>query len=185
MRIIDCHYHNQYWFTDGECYLETQRRYREQFGVDTLNVLCAPGMDNGSPNGGAGHNIMAAILKSQDETVYAQGGLIYPSGSEPDPGAPEYDLKTQVQEMIEVGFDGVKMMESKPTTYKMLPYRIDSDYYKEFFAYMEAEQIPLLWHVADPEEFWDPEKVSSNAREHGWFYGDETYPSREQVYKAV
>lgn len=185
MRIIDCHYHNRYWSTDGECYLETQKKYREQFGIDTLNVLCAPGMDNGSPNGGAGHNIMAGILKSQDERVYVQGGLIYPTAAEKNPAAPEYDPKLQVQEMMEMGFDGVKMMESKPTTYKKLPYRIDSDYYKEFFAYLEEEQIPLLWHVADPEDFWDPDKVSDNAKEHGWFYGDGTYPSREQVYKEV
>lgn len=185
MRIIDCHYHNRFWSTDGECYLDTQKRYREQFGIDTINVLCAPGIENGSPNGGAGHNIMAAILKLEDEKVYAQGGLIYPWSHETNPTAPEYDLKTQVKEMMELGFDGVKMMESKPTTYKKLPYRIDSEYYKEFFAYLEEEQIPLLWHVADPEEFWDPEKVSDNAKEHGWFYGDGTYPTREQVYKEV
>lgn len=185
MKIIDCHYHNRYWTFDGECYLDTQRIYRERTGVQTLNVLCAPGIENGSPNGGAGHNIMAAILKTQDESVYAQGGLIYPWSWESNPNAPEYDLKTQVQELMEVGFDGIKMMESKPDTYKKLPYRIDSDYYKAFFAYLEEKQIPLLWHVADPEDFWDPEKVSQNAKDHGWFYGDGTYPTREKVYQEV
>lgn len=185
MKMIDCHYHNRYWSTHGECYLETQRKYREQVGIETINVLCAPGIENDSPNGGAGQNIMAAILKTQDETVYAQGGLIYPWSWETNPDSTEYDLKTQVQEMMEVGFDGVKMMESKPDTYKKLLYRIDSDYYKEFFEYLEEQHIPLLWHVADPEDFWDPEKVPENAKEHGWFYGDGTYPSREQVYQEV
>ena len=185
MKIIDCHYHNRYWATDGECYLDAQKRYRDAAGLETLNILCAPGIENGSPNGGAGHNIMAAILKTQDDAVYAQGGLIYPWSWEKNPNAPEYDLKTQVQELMAVGFDGIKMMESKPTTYKKLPYRIDSEYYKEFFAYLEEKQIPLLWHVADPEEFWDPERVPQNAITNGWFYGDGTFPSKEQIYREV
>lgn len=185
MKIIDCHYHNRYWSWDGECYLDTQRIYREKMGVETINYLCAPGIENGSPNGGAGVNSMAAILKIEDEAVYAYAGLIYPWSSEPNPKAPEYDLKTQVQEVMALGFDGIKMMESKPDTYKKLPYRIDSDYYKDFFAYLEEQQIPLLWHVADPEDFWDPDRVSQNAKDHGWFYGDGTYPTKEKIYQEV
>jgi hypothetical protein len=39
--------------------------------------------------------------------------------------------------------------------------------------------------VADPEDFWDPERVTQNAIDHGWFYGDGTFPTREQIYKEV
>ena len=134
MRIIDCHYHNRYWATDGECYLETQKKYREQFGLDTINVLCAPGMDNGSPNGGAGHNSMAGILKSQDERVYVQGGLIYPTAAEENPNAPEYDPKFQVQEMMEMGFDGVNSKTSAK-------YKIKIKYYDRTYTIYDYEIV--------------------------------------------
>ena len=185
MKIIDCHYHNRYWFWEGESYLDAQKKYREAAGLETINYLCAPGIENGSPNGGAGVNCMAAILKVEDEAVYAYAGLIYPWSNEPNPHAPEYDLKIQVQEVMALGFDGIKMMEGKPSTYVKLQYRVDSDYYKDFFADMEQEQIPLLWHVADPEAFWDPERAPEAAFKNGWFYGNGKFPSRHRIYGEV
>ena len=184
MKIIDCHYHNRHWFDGDKTYLEVQKEYRERNGLDTINVLCAPGNENGSPNGGTGHNCLAAILKIEDSKVYAQAGLQYPFPGD-DESSDEFDFKKQTEELRAMGFDGMKMMESKPTTYKKIKYRIDSEKYKEFFAYLEETGFPLIWHVADPESFWDPDKVSQNAKDHGWFYGDGTYPSRDQVYNEV
>jgi hypothetical protein len=54
--------------------------------------------------------------------------------------------------------------------------------YDSFFAMLEKQMVPVLYHVADPEEFWDPEKAPSWAKEHGWYYGDGSYPSKEQLY---
>ena len=181
MRIIDCHYHNSRWSWNGESYQEAFKKYLDIAGVETINLVSMPGYENGFLNGGAAQNILAAILKAEEPYVYAQGGLIYPWSWEKNPNAPEYDPKKQVQELIDLGFDGIKMIESKPTSYIKLPYRIDSDYYAEFFSYVEEQQIPILWHVADPETFWDPEKVPDIAKKNGWFYGDGIYPSREKV----
>ena len=179
MNIIDCHYHNSRWAFDGEDYIVALKKYREEVGVKTINLVCMPGYEGGSHNGGAAQNIMGAILKSEDASVFAFGGLIYPS----EDG--EFDAESQVKDLMAIGFDGIKMIESKPTAYIKLPYRIDSDYYKKFFAYAEEQQIPILSHVADPEDFWDPERAPEIAKKNGWFYGDGRYPSREQIYGEI
>jgi predicted TIM-barrel fold metal-dependent hydrolase len=45
--------------------------------------------------------------------------------------------------------------------------------------------VPLLIHVADPEEFWDREKVPEWAYNNGWFWGDGTYTAKEDLYREV
>lgn len=179
MKIIDCHYHNDRWMFDGEDYFTALKKYREIVGVETINLLCMPGYENGFYNGGAAQNIMGAILKKEDASVFAFGGLIYPSDGT------EFDPVSQAKDLMAIGFDGIKMIESKPTSYVKLPYRIDSEHYKEFFVYAEAQQIPILSHVADPEDFWDPERAPEIAKKNGWFYGDGCYPSREQIYGEI
>jgi predicted TIM-barrel fold metal-dependent hydrolase len=44
--------------------------------------------------------------------------------------------------------------------------------------------MPLVWHVNDPEEFWDAERCPAWARRHGWFY-DESFVGKEQLYAEV
>jgi predicted TIM-barrel fold metal-dependent hydrolase len=61
---------------------------------------------------------------------------------------------------------------------------VDSDYFAEFFATVEDMGMPLVWHVADPEEFWVPELTPSWARERGWGYDDSFVP-KEQFYAEV
>ena len=39
----------------------------------------------------------------------------------------------------------------------------------------------MCWHIADPQVFWDPDKVSEKTKAKGWFYGDGTYPSYEKL----
>lgn len=185
MRVIDCHYHNHYWMYEDKSYVEIQREYREKCGVNTLCLLCHSGVADASPNGGIPQNIMAAILKLEDETVYAQGGLSYPRVGDGGAGLEEHSLKAQAMELMELGFDGMKMLETKPDRYKRLDCRVDSSYYESYFAYLEDQQIPLLWHVADPEEFWEYDKLTENAKNRGWYYGDGSFPKRQKIYEEV
>lgn len=184
MKIVDCHYHNRHWLEGEEDFIEVEKRYRRECGIQAVNVLSLVRYGGLGRKTAVWQNIMAAILKLEDETAYAQGALFYPDGRE-ESAMPEFDLKRQVQEMMTLGLDGVKMLESKPNIYKLLDPRIDTSYYEAYFDYLEKEQIPLLWHVADPKEFWDGDKVSENAKAHGWYYGDGTFPSVEQIYKEV
>ena len=54
-----------------------------------------------------------------------------------------------------------------------------------FFGRMEERGLPLLWHVADPEEFWDHARVPVWAVKHGWSYTDGSFPDKELLYSEV
>ena len=60
-------------------------------------------------------------------------------------------------------------------TEQKIPYKI----------YLEENEIPLLMHVNDPHNFWDPETAPPLARQNGWFYGDGTYSTHEELYEQV
>jgi hypothetical protein len=88
--------------------------------------------------------------------------------------------------LAQMGCDGIKMIEGKPDMRRMLPISpFDSPAYAPFWDEMESAGMPLLWHVNDPEEFWDPQRVPDWARQQGWFYGDGSYIDNEAQYAEV
>lgn len=90
-----------------------------------------------------------------------------------------------VKRAMKMGCDGVKLIEGKPDMRKRLPIPdFDSECWEEFWAYAEREQVPILWHVNDPEEFWDIDRIPAWAKERGWFY-DESYVNNEAQYTQV
>lgn len=93
-------------------------------------------------------------------------------------------LVEQVDGMIEMGADGLKLIESKPTHRRMVDIPVDGDHYESMFARLEETGFPILWHVADPEEFWDPDTTPGWAKDQGWGY-DETVIPKEQLYSEV
>lgn len=90
-------------------------------------------------------------------------------------------LDRQVDILIAAGSDGVKLLESKPNYWLKLGLPLEGEYFRPLFARAEEAQIPLLWHVADPEEFWDPARTPRWAAEKGWGY-DSSFPAKEQLY---
>ena len=95
------------------------------------------------------------------------------------------DFVEQTKEYMEQGFDGIKLLEGKPSCYRINGIGYDHPRFEPFFAYCEAEQIPLMIHVNDPKTFWDAEKVSESAKRNGWFYGDGTMPSHEDFKQVL
>lgn len=93
-------------------------------------------------------------------------------------------LAEQVDLLRSIGCDGIKMLENKPATRKQLDIPVDSDYFAAYFARVEETGVPLVWHVADPEEFWDLKLAPKWAAARGWVY-DETYVKKEQLYAEV
>ena len=53
------------------------------------------------------------------------------------------------------------------------------------WAALEEHGMPVIFHVADPEEDWDEAHATPWAKEHGWFYGDGTFPTKEALYSEV
>lgn len=93
-------------------------------------------------------------------------------------------LVEQIDRMIAAGADGLKLIESKPTHRKMVDIPIDGGHYEAMFARVEEAGLPILWHVADPEEFWHPELTPGWASARGWGY-DSTWPPKEGFYTEV
>lgn len=124
-------------------------------------------------------NKKALYYKSRFPGSYASAGLLHLGGETAE------DFLAQAKLYRAQGFDGMKMLEGKPDLYKHYGIRVDDPVYDRFYAYLEENAIPLTMHVADPASFWDADKVSDYAKKVGWFYGDGTYPTREELFSQV
>jgi len=171
--VVDCHVH--FWDFRTE---EGMMKIKDACRFARINLLSI--YDRAKVN----QNPECMYLKARHPvSFYAFGGLDY-SAIFSGLRVAEPSLCKQVDDMIDIGYDGVKMVEGKPTERKVIPIRFDDDFYKDYFAHLESLGFPLLFHVNDPEEFWDPQKAPSWAKEQGWFY-DDTYPTKEQLYSEV
>ena len=117
--------------------------------------------------------------------VYVFGGLdITPLFMAPDSCGALF--ATYVEQLMQMGCDGIKMIEGKPDMRKMLPIPpFDSPAYEPYWAALEGGGVPLVFHVNDPEEFWDADRVPEWARAQGWFYGDGSFINNEAQYAEV
>lgn len=124
---------------------------------------------------------LAILAKIMDPgSIYAFGGVIYP---QPDRQWEPFDYLRQAQNLISMGFDGIKI-QNKPL-YKgewKIPY--DHENFDEFFAWLEQEQIPVMFHIGDPKEFWDIDRIPKRMYDFGWYYG-ENLPSYESFYEET
>jgi predicted TIM-barrel fold metal-dependent hydrolase len=149
-------------------------------GVKKFNIVCTPHRTRLSlvPD--------ALYLKSlHPERVYVFGGLDISSlFMAPDSCGAMF--AEYVGRLLEMGCDGVKMIEGKPDMRKMLPIPpFDSPAYEPYWKKLEENGVPLIFHVNDPEEFWDAAHVPDWARQQGWFYGDGTFINNEAQYAEV
>ncbi len=155
MKIIDAHTHVFDAANTGHVLLETA----DAFGFDAINVLSIPAHN-------ITQNIQCAYMKHQSPTrIFAFGGLDYESGR---------DYVTQAQAIVDMGFDGFKMLEGKPTVRKELQKPLNAPEYDAFYEFVAASGLPLLIHVADPSEFWDIDRIPKWALKRGYFC-DETF----------
>lgn len=94
-------------------------------------------------------------------------------------------LDKEVTRLMNMGCTGIKMLEGKPDVRKHFHVPdFDSPVWEDYWARLEAEQIPVYMHVNDPEEFWDAENVADYVKKAGWFY-DETFVNNEDQYGQV
>jgi hypothetical protein len=61
---------------------------------------------------------------------------------------------------------------------------VTDPYFADYWARVEELGIPIVWHVNDPEEFWDSEKLPGWAKERNWGYGPDDV-QKEQLYDEV
>lgn len=93
-------------------------------------------------------------------------------------------LAEQVATFAAIGCDGLKMIEGKPTSRQRMNVPVTDVYFAEYWAAVEELGLPIIWHVNDPEEFWDPERIPGWAKERNWGYGPQDV-QKEELYAEV
>ncbi len=177
-RFIDSHIHLYSWFNDkGVNFFDGLDLFQQNCGAKAVNICCLSQGEYGD----VGNNIMSALYKLHNPTAFAYGGLIYPSHPVKKPFPVGMDLLTQYKELMEIGFDGIKLIETKPTTHKILGLKINDECYDDFFRRAEQDGTHFIWHVADPEFFWAKEKTYDN----DCYYGNGGYLSFNELYDCV
>ena len=166
MKIIDAHTHI-YRAEEGSPNLYA---LLDRLGIDKVNTASL------QCSGDLTQNTAVALGKLRHPGItYAFAGLDHVTGR---------DFLSQVKQYHAAGYDGMKMLEGKPTTRKMLGLALDDPSLDPFYSFLEEKRFPLLMHVADPPTFWDKKLVPDWALKNGWFYDDSHVPYA-QYYKEV
>lgn len=185
---FDSHTHMFSWKKEGsdKFYIHGLEKYRKACGLKYITIAASP---SGNPilrifPRDVSNNIMCAFYKLANKNTFAYGGFIYPSYPANENEMKDMDPLTQLDELSEIGFDGIKMLEGKPSVYTLIGKPLDSSFFDSAINKMEQEGINLLMHVADPEFCWT--NPTEELIKNGWSYSDETkYPSYKEFYRQV
>jgi len=172
--IVDAHVH----FGDIRLTDEVLELMK-QSGVGQLNLVStiSPKLVNLNPQ--------ALYFKARHPgQVYVFGALDYSGILGPADRALTIPLANQVDRLMALGCDGIKIVEGKTVSRKQMNLPFDNEVYADFFARAAERGVPILWHVGDPEEFWDWDRIPQWAKNHGWFY-DDSFPNLESLYLEV
>lgn len=167
--------------TDGipRDYKDGVREYMRCRNMEYVNIACVPYLRDRDVS----QNIMAALLKAENDRVFAHGGIVYPDQPVKYPFPEGFSPELQLEELMNIGFDGIKMLEHNPKAKKLLRADFRDKEYAPFFKKLEEEQIHILWHVNDPPHFWD---TNSKIDINGFFhYTPPEYPSNSDVYDEI
>lgn len=154
--------------------------YMSQAGYSKVALLALPYVTK-SEGELLAQNINTIYCKSKlKEKAYAFGALLH---NFDDSDSAEGYIN-QAKELIKQGFDGFKMFEGKPSLRKKLAKRLDDSIFDLFYEFCENEEIPIIFHLADPPVFWDAENIDEAFVKNGWFC-DETYPKKEEFHEEL
>ncbi len=91
-----------------------------------------------------------------------------------------------VDQMRRCGCDGLKIIEGKPSMRRGMPIPdFDLPCWEPLWDYAEKTELPVLWHLNDPESCWgEPEKAPKHIRIAGELY-DKRYVNNEDQYRQM
>ena len=182
--VIDGHVHIMHDF-DNERNIDFTHgfeAYREKCGLKYIAVASLPSGNLPMPRD-VSNNILCAFYKLLNKNTFAYGGYIYPSYPAKKSEMGGMELPSQYEELMEIGFDGIKMLEGKPNLYKKVGQRLDGELFDKVFEKMEKDGTYILMHVLDPEHFWTT--PNDFLIKEGWYYGDGTYPTSADLYSQI
>jgi predicted TIM-barrel fold metal-dependent hydrolase len=171
--LIDAHVHMGSIATESHI-LEIM----DATGIDAMGLVSIQ-----NPAAGSGLPQSLAMKARHPDTFFVFAGLNHATAlSHGRVAAPS--LANQVDAFVAAGCDGIKMIEGKPTSRQVMDIPVTAPYFAEYWARVAEVGLPIVWHVNDPEEFWDPEALPAWARERGWGYGPGDV-RKEQLYNEV
>ena len=173
-KVIDGHLHFYDWKDEnGVDFFHCFEDYRREMGLAGLNLCALPsgyGTDVTS-------NLMCAIYKLINKDTFAHAGLLYDKYPMGDSLPKDMDFVTQLEELEKIGFDGIKMIEGKPTAHRTIGKNLLHREFDKFFEAAEKRGTHIIFHVNDPIEFWTQEGMD--------YYGDDTFASNEELYRQA
>ena len=186
MQVIDSHthIHSSFQFTESGASISCAQlleAYRQNGEFSHIAVLAIPYLRDRD----VCQNLMVALMKLNNPNVFGYGGLVYPDQPVTLPFRGGLSPEEQLDDLLAVGFDGIKMLESKPNARKLLGLALDDMAYDPFFSKLEQQQTHLIWHVNDPDNFWDPETFRGTGLNPAWCYAGEGFLSYEEIYSEV
>ena len=173
-KIIDSHMHIDEW--DDKDFITYFDEYREREGIHAINVCAIPLAQTNVCN-----NIIIMFYKIANPNTYAHGGIELikvPIDAMPA----DMNAVAQYRELMEIGFDGIKMLEGKPDQHKRIGKNLNHKELDALYGEIERDGTHLLVHSKDPDEFWDEEAAPDWARANGWAYLDGTFASYEEIH---
>ena len=177
--MIDGHMHIAQWENEQNgSVFENIRKYQEDNHIIAVDNMCCSNNGNLWQGFEADQSILGAISKLENDTVFTHGCLYIPE----NPALrPAFTFRDQLDELMELGLDGIKICDFKPDAYKLFRVEEHLEEYDDFIGYCEKYDVHMCWHIADPEYFWDPDKTPEDSRKCGWFYGDDSYATFERL----
>ena len=174
-RILDCHIHYSLNI-DPQQLIDIM----EITKTDIANLVIVPDRNRISSIPDA---LMAKVLFPKK--FYVFGSLDVTTYFIHNKAVGKHHVK-HVKRMLQCGCDGIKMIEGKPDLRRSVPIPdFDLPSWEPFWEYAENVGLPILWHVNDPEEFWDEEKIPSWAKSQGWAYGEDTINNEVQYSQVL
>ena len=153
----------------------------ERIGIAALTTECGHGESDHANNLKAFYAKDALNEKSPDSTYVYANPLYRFDGSDT---AESY--LAQAKELYRMGADGFKFLDGKAILRKRINRRLSDSIYDKMYAFFEEAGIPVLMHIADPRYFWGPrEGISEYGLKCGWWCGDGSCPSFEQLHEEV
>jgi len=169
-------------FADSHIHLTLTSEEKSQF---LLNQMADLGVTDCTvhslPYRGEAYNLRLLDLKNRYEKIHLRVfGALHDFGQ-----LEHISPVEQAKTLLALGCDGMKFMEEDPLMRKVKGFGLNNPYYAELFAYLQANDVPCTFHVADPETFWEEREMSEEEKKRGWFYGDGTYPTKEAIMQEA
>ena len=182
---IDGHIHMHKWFDEknGIDFTHAFEEYRRECGLKYITLAPLPSGNAIPVSRDVSNNIICAFYKILNENTFSYGGYIYPSYPAKAEEMVGMDVKTQHSELMEIGFDGIKMLEGKPNLYVRVGNPLDGELFDEAFCEMEKNGTYVLMHVRDPECFWTEATEERIAKK--WYYGNGEYPTFDELFDQI